>query len=225
MTTLQNSIINCTLCPRLVKWREKVAIERVTRFMNWEYWGKPVPSFGDTNAHLLIVGLAPAAHGANRTGRMFTGDRSGEWLYRTLHKFGFASQPESVSRDDKMQLHDCYITATLHCAPPLNKPTPEETTNCRAFLLDEIELLKNVTVIVALGKIAHDAVYDSFKQLNKTILTNRPIFKHNGHALLTENITLVASYHPSQQNTFTGKLTQTMFDDVFLQARTIIKKK
>ncbi len=222
---LQHAVVTCRRCPRLLQWREQVAAEKVARFMDWDYWGKPVPSFGDINAHLLIVGLAPAAHGANRTGRMFTGDRSGDWLYRTLHKFGFASQPESISRDDGMQLHDCYITATLHCAPPLNKPTAEETIACRSFLLQEFEQLKNVSVIVALGKIAHDAVYDSFRKLNTTTLTKRPAFKHCGTHQLSEKITLFASYHPSQQNTFTGKLTQPMFDEVFRKARTIIEKK
>ncbi|TAK57164.1 MAG: uracil-DNA glycosylase [Bacteroidetes bacterium] len=215
-------ITTCRLCPRLVEWRETVANEKVARFKEWEYWGKPVPSFGNTNARLLIVGLAPAAHGANRTGRMFTGDRSGEWLYRTLHKFGFANQPESISRDDGLQLIDCYITATLHCAPPQNKPLPEETRNCRPFFLQELEALKNVLVIIALGKIAHDAVYDSFISLKKTTLTKRPPFKHNGNVLLNERITLLASYHPSQQNTFTGKLTQKMFDAVFQRAKTLL---
>jgi len=227
MTSLQqlnHSIITCRLCPRLVEWREKVAEEKVARFKEERYWGKPVPGFGDENARLLIVGLAPAAHGANRTGRMFTGDRSGEWLYRTLHKFGFASQPESNSRDDDMTLNDCYISATLRCAPPLNKPLPEETRNCRPFFLRELELLSNVCVIIALGKIAHDAVYDSFLTLKKTSLTKRPAFGHNASVQLNDRVTLLASYHPSQQNTFTGKLTQKMFDGVFIEAKKYLSR-
>ena len=221
---LQHSIAICRVCPRLVEWREKIADEKVARFREWEYWGKPVPSFGDLNARLLIVGLAPAAHGANRTGRMFTGDQSGVWLYRTLHKFGFASQTESVSRDDGMNLNDCYITATVRCAPPQNKPTKEEFKNCRPYLHEELKLMKNIKIIVALGKIAHDAVFDSFVSLGWTSLRKRPVFKHNSSVRLNENITLIASYHPSQQNTFTGKLTQPMFDNVFKSVRKYLSK-
>ncbi|MBI5215502.1 MAG: uracil-DNA glycosylase [Ignavibacteriae bacterium] len=216
---LQRSIVQCHKCPRLVEWRETIAQEKVARFCEQEYWGKPVPSFGDANAKLLIVGLAPAAHGANRTGRMFTGDQSGLWLYRALHKFGFASHANSVSRDDEMKLNDCYITATVRCAPPQNKPTKEESLNCRPYLLEELKTMKNINVIIALGKIAHDAVFDSIVSLGKTSLTKRPVFKHNSSVQLNEDIILLASYHPSQQNTFTKRLTQPMFDSVFRKAK------
>ncbi len=224
LQSLQKSIIHCQRCPRLVEWREKIAEEKVARFREWEYWGKPVPSFGDVSAQLLIVGLAPAAHGANRTGRMFTGDQSGIWLYRTLHKFGFASQAESFSREDGMKLSNCYITAAVRCAPPRNKPAKEEFENCRPYLLEELNLLKNVSVIVALGKIAYDAVFDSFVSLRWTSLTKRPPFKHNTSVQLNEKIMLIASYHPSQQNTFTRKLTQPMFDNVFQRAKQCLSR-
>jgi uracil-DNA glycosylase family 4 len=220
---LQQSIVQCRLCPRLVEWRESVAEEKVARYRSCEYWGKPVPGFGKSNAQLLIVGLAPAAHGANRTGRMFTGDQSGVWLYRTLHKFGFASLAESVSREDGMRLNNCYITAAVRCAPPQNKPTRKEFENCRPYLLEELKLLKNVSVIVALGKIAFDCVFDSFVELGWTSLTKRPAFKHNISISLNEKIMLIASYHPSQQNTFTRKLTQPMFDNAFRTAKDYLK--
>jgi uracil-DNA glycosylase family 4 len=212
---LQKKITSCTLCFRLVHWREKVAQEKVARFNAWDYWGKPVPSFGDPNARLLIIGLAPAAHGGNRTGRMFTGDRSGDWLYRALHKFGFANQPTSVSRHDRLRLKDCYITASLRCAPPRNKPLPKELKNCRPYLLRELELLQNVRVIVALGKLAFDTVFSAFKELKMTTLPKKPKFAHGVLVKLNDNLTLIGSYHPSQQNTFTGKLTERMFDGIF----------
>ena len=167
---LQSKIIRCTLCPRLVAWREKVAEEKVSRYKDWTYWGKPNPSFGDPDARLLLVGLAPAAHGGNRTGRMFTGDRSGDWLYRALHKFGFANQAASTSRDDGLGLTDCYITATARCAPPQNKLLPEEIRNCRPYLLKEFQLLKNIRVIIGLGKIGFDAAFDSLRTLEMTSL-------------------------------------------------------
>src|SRR5215510_9341082 len=150
----QNEIVECRRCPRLVEYREKIACEKVRRFRDWEYWGRPVPSLGPVTARLLIVGLAPAAHGGNRTGRIFTGDRSGDWLYRALHRFGFANQPQSVSRDDGLRLIDCYITAAVHCAPPDNKPTPEEFATCRPYLLEELEGLTEVRAVVCLGMIA-----------------------------------------------------------------------
>ena len=221
---LQSRIIRCTLCPRLVAWREKVAREKAPRFIEVNYWGKPNPSFGDPDARLLLVGLAPAAHGGNRTGRMFTGDRSGDWLYRALHKFGFANQATSISRDDGLQLDDCYITATARCAPPLNKLLPKEVQNCRPYLLNELQLLKNVRVIVALGKVGFDAVVDSFRTLELTPLTKRPAFNHCAEYALNNRQTLLASFHPSQQNTFTGKLTEEMLDAVFRRARALIKK-
>ncbi len=222
LLTLQKTIIRCDKCPRLVRWREEIAQEKVARFCTWKYWGKPVPSFGDPNARLLVVGLAPAAHGGNRTGRMFTGDRSGDWLYRALHKFGFANQSESVSSDDGLTLSDCYITASARCAPPKNKLLPKELLNCRPYLLTELQLLKNVSVIIALGKVACDTVYSAFKELERTSLPKRPAFGHGKEYKLNGSQTLIASFHPSQQNTFTGKLTEKMFDEVFWRAKQII---
>src|SRR5713101_4235772 len=168
LQSLQQTVIRCTKCPRLVRWRQKVAREKVARFKDWNYWGKPVPSFGDPQARLLIVGLAPAAHGGNRTGRMFTGDGSGDWLHRTLHKFCFANKPESISRNDGLKLKDCYITASLRCAPPQNKPLLEELRNCRPYLFQELQLLRNVHVVVALGKLAFDVAFSAFKELGMT---------------------------------------------------------
>ena len=222
LRNLQKSISSCTACPRLVSWREEVAATKTPRFIGDSYWGKPVPSFGDPQAHLLIVGLAPAAHGANRTGRMFTGDRSGEWLYRALHKSGYASQPASVSKNDGLELNDCYITATARCAPPQNKLFPEEMRNCRPFLLDELRLLKNIRVVVGLGKVAFDATYDSFRELGWTSLAKRPAFSHGAVVALNDRVTFLGSYHPSQQNTFTGKLTEKMFDAVFRKSRSLL---
>ena len=170
--------MQCTRCPRLVRWRERVARQKAPRFIEVEYWGKPVPRLGDPNARLLIVGLAPAAHGGNRTGRMFTGDRSGDWLYRSLHKFGFANQPYSIARDDGLKLKDCYITASLRCAPPQNKPLPIELARCRPYLLKELMLLRRVRVVAALGKIAFDTVFDAFKELEMASLLKRPAFGH-----------------------------------------------
>ena len=224
LSTLQNQIIKCRKCPRLVRWREKVAREKTARFKDWEYWGKPNPSFGDPNARLLLVGLAPAAHGGNRTGRMFTGDRSGDWLYRTLHKFGFANQPNSISRDDGLELTDCYITATCRCAPPANKLLPQEILNCRPYLLREIELLKKVRVVVGLGKVGFDNAFDAFRTLGLTTLKARPKFAHGAICRLNDRVTLLGSFHPSQQNTFTGKLTQPMFDAIFRRAKHLIDR-
>jgi uracil-DNA glycosylase family 4 len=218
---LQAIIPQCRWCPRLAKWREKVAREKVARFQNWDYWGKPVSSLGDSTARLLIVGLAPAAHGGNRTGRMFTGDRSGDWLYRSLHKFGFANQPISVARDDGLKLIDCYITAILHCAPPLNKPEPREILNCRPYLLREWQLLPRIRVIVTLGKLAFDNIW-SIQNFKKT--SKRPAFSHGMEIPLGGEKTIIASIHPSQQNTFTGKLTEEMFDAVFQRACELIHK-
>jgi len=225
LRNLERTIISCSRCPRLVQWREEIAREKVARFRNEQYWGKPVPPFGDPGARLLIVGLAPAAHGANRTGRMFTGDRSGEWLYRTLYKFGFANQPESTSRDDGLILTDCYITAAARCAPPQNKLLPRELSNCRPFLLTELRLLKNMRVVVGLGKVACNWIYNAMREIEMTSLTKRPKFGHGMEYVFNEHQTLIASFHPSQQNTFTGKLTQPMFDKIFRRARTLINSK
>ncbi len=217
---LQGQIIDCCLCPRLVQWREKVAREKVRRFADQDYWGKPVPGFGDPRARLLVLGLAPAAHGGNRTGRVFTGDRSGDWLFRALHKTGFANQPTSIDRDDGLCLRDCYVTAAVRCAPPLNKPLPQENANCRPFLLSELELLERVLVIVALGRFAFDAAIASIGLSEPS--SRRPKFVHAAEKRMTAGVTLLASFHPSQQNTFTGKLTEPMFDRVFSRARNII---
>ncbi len=219
---LQNKIIRCRFCPRLVEWRERIAREKVKRFAEEEYWGKPLPSFGDPQARLLIVGLAPAAHGGNRTGRMFTGDRSGDWLYRSLHKFGFANQPTSQHRHDGLKLHDGYIAATCRCAPPQNKPTLREMQNCRPYLLAEIKLLQNIRVVVALGKIAFEATLSAFSELYDRDYFPKPRFAHGVESPLTPRVTLLASFHPSQQNTFTGRLTEVMFDAVFHRARMLV---
>lgn len=217
---LQDRIITCHLCPRLVEWRETVAREKVRRFADQEYWGKPVPSFGDSRARLLVLGLAPAAHGGNRTGRIFTGDRSGDWLFRALHKAGFANQPVSADRSDGLRLRDCYVTAAVRCAPPQNKPLPRENANCRPYLLCELELLARVRVMVALGRFAFDAAIASVGLTERS--SRQPAFKHAAELRLNRGMTLLASFHPSQQNTFTGKLTEPMFDRVFTRAREIL---
>ncbi|HXG37579.1 MAG TPA: uracil-DNA glycosylase [Bacteroidota bacterium] len=222
LAQLQEKIIRCRLCPRLVRWREQIAREKTRRFTDWNYWGKPNPSFGDPNAQLLLVGLAPAAHGGNRTGRMFTGDRSGDWLYRALYKAGFANQPTSVSRDDGLKLSNCYITATCRCAPPLNKLLPSEIRNCRPYLLRELQLLKNVRVIIGLGKVGFEAAVGSFQELGWSTLECKPKFGHGVEYALNDRVTLLGSFHPSQQNTFTGRLTEPMFDAVFRRAKQIL---
>jgi uracil-DNA glycosylase len=212
---LHRSICECKRCPRLVAWTKEVTRTKVARFKDFDYWGKPVPSLGRADARLLIVGLAPAAHGGTRTGRVFTGDRSGDWLYRALHRFGFANQPHSLDRNDGLRLTDCYITAVLHCAPPLNKPLPEEIVNCQPYLTRELELLNRISVFVALGKIAFDNLWPLISQPRQ----KRPTFQHGLEVELVSGQTLIASYHPSQQNTFTGKLTEPMFDRIFARAR------
>jgi uracil-DNA glycosylase family 4 len=221
LEVLQNEVMSCTICPRLRTYCEQVAAVRRRAYRDWEYWGKPVPSFGDPNSRLLIIGLAPAAHGANRTGRMFTGDRSGDFLFRALHDTGFATQPDSRSRHDGLKLTDAFITATVRCAPPDNKPSREETAACRAYLERELDLLDRVRVVVALGKIAFD-VYLSILKTRGVIASRAPFdFGHNRVHKLKP--TLVASYHPSQQNTSTGKLTYEMLRLVFERARRIIE--
>ncbi|HVF90233.1 MAG TPA: uracil-DNA glycosylase [Blastocatellia bacterium] len=231
---LQGEMVDCFRCPRLVEWREQVSREKVRRFLDEEYWGRPVPSFGDPSARLLVVGLAPAAHGGNRTGRVFTGDRSGDWLYRALHRAGFANQPTSTHIDDGLELRGCYISAVIHCAPPANKPLPEEVMNCRPFLLREIEALVDLSVVVALGKIAFDAAFNAFAAISradgsspddKRRARGRPAFGHGAEFPIGGAMTLLGSYHPSQQNTFTGKLTEPMLDAVFSRAREIIESK
>ena len=208
-------IVDCRLCPRLVAWREKVAAEKRASFADEEYWGRPAPGFGDPAATLLVVGLAPAAHGANRTGRVFTGDRSGDWLFRSMWKTGWANQPHSVSRDDGLQLHGAYIAAAVRCAPPANKPTPNERDRCLPYLVREWELLTELRVVVVLGSFAYQVV------AGVVGLKGRPKFGHGVEATLPDGTTLICSYHPSQQNTFTGTLTEPMLDAVFERAREI----
>lgn len=222
---LQQEVVACRRCPRLVEWREQVAREKVKRFADADYWGKPIPSLGDPSARLLIVGLAPAAHGANRTGRMFTGDRSGDWLYRALHKAGFANQPTAEHRRDGLRLHDCLITASCRCAPPQNKPTREEMLNCRPFLLREVALLRNLRLVVALGKIAFDTTLATFAEVHSRRYAPKPRFAHGAEFPLIDEIVLIASFHPSQQNTFTGRLTEPMFNAIFRRAQRLLAKR
>ncbi len=220
---LEEVVINCRKCRRLVEWRERVAVEKVRRYRSEEYWGRPVPAFGCPDARLLIVGLAPAAHGANRTGRMFTGDRSGQWLYEALHRFGFATQATSVRHDDGLQLRDCLITAAVRCAPPANKPLPEELDHCRAYLRREMQLLSHTKVIVVLGQIAFRAFLSAWRENGGKLPGGRvPKFSHGGEWLLDGQVVLISSYHPSQQNTQTGRLTRSMFHAIFRRARSII---
>jgi len=222
MNQLQREILQCRKCPRLVEYREKVALEKRRAYLHWEYWGKPVPSFGDPAARLLILGLAPGAHGANRTGRMFTGDGSGDFLFRTLYRVGFCNQEAGDSREDGLELIDAYITAALHCVPPQNKPDAAEKTACRSFLVRELELLSKVRVVVALGKIAWDAFLVSREAAGYPPLRPRPQFSHATTVRFEKGPILIGSYHPSRQNTQTGRLTEEMFESVFLKARDLV---
>lgn len=217
---LNDQIVACTLCPRLVAYRELVAAEKRRAYLDWDYWGRPVPNFGSTKARVLIVGLAPAAHGANRTGRMFTGDRSGDWLYRALHKAGFANQPTSIHAGDGLELTDCTITAICHCAPPDNKPLPAEVANCRGWLLQTMDLYQP-RVFVALGQMAFKAVLQEARTRG-WLAGPAPKFAHGQKVQLTGGRWLVASFHPSQQNTFTRKLTEPMLDAVFTTVRKLL---
>jgi uracil-DNA glycosylase family 4 len=221
---LAREIVACTLCPRLVAHRSEMARIKRRAYRDWEYWGKPVPPFGDPRARLLIIGLAPAAHGGNRTGRMFTGDRSGDFLYRALYETGFASRPASVSRADGLTLTDAYITAAVRCAPPDNKPLPEEFRRCRPYLERELDLLRNLRVVVALGKLAFDT-YLGIPRDRGIIGSRAPFrFGHDVHYEIPGGPVLIGSYHPSQQNTSTGKLTAPMLRQVFERARAILQK-
>ncbi len=214
---LQRIVVQCRKCPRLVAYLEGIPKHKPKRYQYWDYWSKPLPSFGDPGARVLLVGLAPAAHGGNRTGRMFTGDRSGEWLFGTLHKFNFANQPNSWQRDDDFALCDCYITATIRCAPPKNKPLPEEMENCRPYFLRELGLLKNVKVIVTLGQIAFT---QTLRSLRRKDLEIPPLgFGHGRVYPLPTGQNLITTYHPSQQNTQTGKLKKPMFEQIFKMIR------
>ena len=221
MAKLEEQVVACRLCPRLVRHRERIARERRRQFRDWVYWGRPVPGFGDPLARLLLVGLAPAAHGANRTGRMFTGDRSGDWLYEALHAFGFANQATSTRREDGLALCDAYITAAARCAPPDNKPTPEEIASCRRFLLRELAILTRLRIVIALGKVAFDAYLAAREAAGQPVPRPRPVFGH-GASVDLGDVRLLASYHPSQQNTFTGRLTRASFHGIFRRARRLL---
>jgi len=210
---LEIDVEKCRACPRLVDWRERVAREKRAAYRDDDYWGKGVPGFGDPMASLMVVGLAPAAHGANRTGRMFTGDRSGDWLYRAMYRAGYANQPESVDLNDGLALSGAWVTSPVKCAPPANKPTPKERENCRGFFRREFEELKNLRVVIALGGIGYQAVSQHLG------IRPRPKFGHGVEVDLDSGLTVLCSYHVSQQNTFTGRLTEEMLDAVFTRAR------
>jgi len=216
---LARRIIRCRLCPRLVRHREAAGAAPPKRHRGERYWARPLPGFGDPEARVVLMGLAPAAHGGNRTGRMFTGDRSGDWLFRALHETGFANQPSSVRAGDGLRLRGAYITATLRCAPPANKPTPVEMTRCQPFLLRELRLLQRVRVVVALGKIGWDAYLRARRAMGQEVPRPLPRFGHGASAIMPDGIALLGTYHPSQQNTFTGKLTRPMLRSVFTRAR------
>jgi len=219
LAAVNGAIVSCERCPRLRAYCQRVAREKKREFRAWEYWGKPVPGFGDAHARLLIVGLAPAAHGANRTGRMFTGDSSGHWLYEALHRFGFASRAEATSRDDGLELRDCYITAAARCAPPANKPSRAELERCRPYLAAELRLLSRVRVIVTLGRVAHESWLRTAGWWAALAPRERPGFTHGAVTALPDGTTLISSYHPSRQNTNTGRLTRAMWHGVFRRAR------
>ncbi|HEX7167696.1 MAG TPA: uracil-DNA glycosylase [Acidimicrobiales bacterium] len=206
-------VVGCFLCPRLVTWRELVAEEKRASFRQEDYWGRPVPGFGDPSARVLVLGLAPAAHGGNRTGRVFTGDRSGDWLFAAMHRAGFANQPTSVRADDGLQLSGAYVAAAVRCAPPANKPLPSERDACQQYLERELALLAELRVVVALGSFGYEA---ACRVLG---VRPRPAFGHGVEVAAPAGLTIVCSFHPSQQNTFTGKLTEPMFDAVFERAR------
>ena len=218
LDALRDEIVECRRCPRLVAWREQVAREKVLRYRDETYWGRPAPGFGDPDARLLIVGLAPAAHGANRTGRVFTGDASGDFLWRALHELGLADRPSSRRADDGLTLTGVRIAAAVRCAPPLNKPTIDERDTCAPFLFREIEILDQVRVIVALGQFGWNAVLRVLARAGESVPRPRPRFGHGAEVRIGERV-LIGSFHPSQQNTFTGKLTAPMFTSVLAQAR------
>lgn len=214
LDALEKAVTQCRRCPRLVAWREEVARVKRASFADQEYWGRPLPGFGDPRARVVVLGLAPAAHGGNRTGRIFTGDRSGDWLFAALWRAGYASQPESVSRDDGLALTDCWVTAAVRCAPPANRPSPAERDNCLPWLVDELALLSRVRVIVCLGGFAWECalrVLDAPRP--------RPKFAHGAVFDVASGPTVLGCYHVSQQNTFTGRLTEPMLDEVFARAR------
>ena len=217
LDALEREVVSCRRCPRLVQWREQVARTKRAAFASEEYWGKPLPGFGDPRARVMVLGLAPAAHGGNRTGRIFTGDRSGDWLFAALWRAGFANQPTSVSREDGLRLRDCFITAAVRCAPPANRPLPSERDNCLPYLEAELRLLERAGVIVCLGSFAWDVAIRALRSRRLTPPRPRPRFGHGAEAQMG-SYRLVGSYHPSQQNTFTGRLTEGMLDEVFARA-------
>ena len=223
LTCLEREITRCRRCERLVAWREQVAHEKRAAFADQDYWGRPVPGFGDPDARVYILGLAPAAHGGNRTGRMFTGDRSGDWLFAALHASGFANQPMSVGRDDGLELHDCFLAASVRCAPPANRPTPAERDNCLPWARGELDLLARVRVVVCLGGFAWDAALRLRADLGERVPWPKPRFGH-GAELGGERLVLLGCFHPSQQNTFTGRLTVGMMEAVFARAREVAEQ-
>jgi uracil-DNA glycosylase family 4 len=220
LATLAEEEMQCRACPRLVAWREQIADEPRASFRGERYWARPVPGYGDPAARLLLLGLAPAANGGNRTGRVFTGDRSGDFLFAALHRTGYANQPTSVSRDDGLELHDAFVTAAVKCAPPANKPTPAERDECRPYLVRELELLDRLQVVLVLGAFAYEGLWAVLRNNNVALPRKRPAFAH-GLEVPLEPFTIVGSFHPSQQNTFTGKLTPAMLDAVLERCRTL----
>jgi uracil-DNA glycosylase len=222
LTVLREEVAGCRRCERLVEWRERVGAEKRRAFRDEEYWARPVPGWGDPAARLMVLGLAPAAHGANRTGRMFTGDRSGDFLYAAMHRAGFASQPTSLHRADGLELHDAWVTSAVKCAPPDNKPLPPERDACACFIRRELALLPGVRAIVCLGGFAYEAAVRLLREAGYTLPHPLPKFGHGVRVPVEGGPTLVLSYHPSQQNTFTGRLTPQMLDDIFTSAREII---
>lgn len=222
LTVLNRQIVSCRKCARLVRYRGRVAREKRRMYCEQEYWGRPIPGFGDPRAELLVLGLAPAAHGGNRTGRVFTGDRSGDFLFAALHRVGFANQPESRSRDDGLQLKNCYVVASVRCCPPANKPTPQEQANCRPYLEAELGLLPRLRVVLALGRLAHDTLLRLLKDYGQIeSLADYPFAHGARHEL--PRLQLFDSYHPSQRNTQTGRLTPAMFDRVLRSVKTCLR--
>ena len=224
LAAVRRAIVSCERCPRLRAHCRRIAGEKKHEFRDWNYWGRPVPGFGDARARLLVVGLAPAAHGGNRTGRVFTGDSSGDWLYEALHRFGFASQPTSVSRHDGLRLSDCYVDAAARCAPPGNKPTSRELARCRPYLEAEVRLLDRVRVVVVLGRVAFDCYLKAAGFWDRLGPRGRPRFAHGAETHLPGGPVLLCSFHPSRRNTNTGLLTRPMWHDVFRHARALVER-
>jgi uracil-DNA glycosylase family 4 len=228
LEALEQEITGCRACPRLVAWREAVAAAPRASFRGEQYWGRPVPGFGDASARLLVAGLAPAAHGGNRTGRVFTGDRSGDFLFAALHRAGYANQPTSIARGDGLELHDAWVAAAVRCAPPDNRPTPEERDECRPYLVRELQLLGELRVVLALGGFAYDALWTALRATGRRLPTPKPKFGHGREVVIDsdgfEPLTVLGCYHPSQQNTFTGRLTPSMLDVIFTRARELAEQ-